>query len=308
MFFDSIFVVNLLRRPDRWKSITSEMQKSSLLPSHKSVLNKVAAYDGSLFSTKTISDSHLVSSVGLDRYQNLPQDQKVWGMDMSAGAIGCALSHVDIWCSVVEQNLQRALILEDDTIMSEDFLEQTQHVFESVPKDWECLFLSGLDPEQQCKYLRVKKTNKNTNKNKNRFICRVPRIYRTTNCYVINAKGAATLLSLCVPFTFQLDTAMTTMLVDPSTATTRKGTAVDSSLEEEEEQEQDHHQKSEFDKQSLRTEYVTLMPSYCVDPPLCAQATRFGTDIQWKNPNTPEAGHDFEDEEKSRLKAAGIIV
>ncbi len=294
MFFDSIFVVNLVRRPDRWKSITSQLSSQKLLgvdSSSSLLVKKVPAYDGTLFTTSAVEKSHLVSPVGLDRYKNLAQDQKVWGMDLSAGGIGCALSHVDIWCSVVERNLQRALVLEDDTVLSENFVENAKKVFDFVPADWESVFLSGLDPEGQCGFLRVKQVG-----TEERYICRLPRLYRTTNCYVINSRGAKNYLKSCVPFTFQLDTAMTTMLVDPDPSV-MKGEPVDFSLEDKTKKSSDQNQTM------MRSEFVSRIASYCVDPPLAAQATRFGTDIQWKN---PDGEHDLEDEEKSRFKAAGI--
>ncbi|CAE8581662.1 unnamed protein product, partial [Polarella glacialis] len=34
----------------------------------------------------------------------LPDDQKVFGIDLTPGAIGCALSHMKIWTQIIEQH------------------------------------------------------------------------------------------------------------------------------------------------------------------------------------------------------------
>lgn len=43
----------------------------------------------------------------------------------------------------------------------------------------------------------------------NTFIARVPQLHRTTNAYLIKTNGAARLLQLCRPLSYQLDTMMT---------------------------------------------------------------------------------------------------
>jgi GR25 family glycosyltransferase involved in LPS biosynthesis len=316
-FFDGVFVVNLNRRPDRWKSIVAQCERAGVAQDQ---LERVEAYDGSLlFSPKdqtpcvALMQQHqrggeggvLLSQVALDRLspQLLPPSQRVWGMDLSPGAVGCALSHVHIWCDVLERGLQRALVLEDDCLLPpKDLgaeLQRPGGVYDSLPRDWGFVFLSGLDPERQCRLLRVAKCS-NSDEASSRYICRVPRIYRTTNCYMINARGARDLLQTCVPFTFQLDTAMTTMLVDRERNIASVGGSgmPDPALLSPED-------KAEaLSTPAMLEEYASLIPCYCVDPPLAAQATRFGSDIQDPHPN---ADHDFAAEEQSRMQHAGIV-
>lgn len=305
-FFDAVFVVNLRRRPDRWKSILSECQKAGLICERSSTsasLHQIEAYDGSLFSESAMRNSGLLSPIAIERMTTLPTSERIWGMDMTPGAVGCAFSHVDIWCEVAKRKFKRALVLEDDCLLPESFMRTVElSVWDSVPSDWRYLFLSGLDPEHQCPFLRVARCRSSSLSSSSlpRFICRVPRIYRTTNCYMVNEQGAMELLQKCVPFTFQLDTAMTTMLVDSNSKSVRfppdpKLLDRDSAV---------INGRSADEIAAMKSEFVSLISCYCVDPPVAAQATRFGSDIQWKNPHAGE-NHDFAAEEKSRLRATG---
>ena len=342
-FFDAIFVVNLRKRTDRWRSIVSEMRQSALLSPafdgeslqssdgarlattttqanknasmfHDDVVTRVEAYDGTLFTRAALERSQLLSPMGLERLHSLPQSERIWGMDLSYGAVGCALSHVRIWSETYERNLQRVLVLEDDTVLPHvavsstghdgaggGFAERVARVWQSVPADWQLVYLSGLDTERQCAHIRVARVAANGDDDGDqqqqleRHICRVPRLYRTTNCYVLNAAGAASLLDRCVPFTFQLDTAMTTQLVDFAAAAAATADGDDATA-------------SATPNESIvemRSHFVNMLPCYCVDPPLAAQATRFGTDIQWES---PAGKHDVADEEQSRMRAVGLVV
>lgn len=63
------------------------------------------------------------------------------GRPISKGEIGCVLSHSSIYKKVLEENIENALILEDDIQIDKNILD----VFENInnfPKDWECILLS----------------------------------------------------------------------------------------------------------------------------------------------------------------------
>jgi len=65
--------------------------------------------------------------------------------ELSRGEIGCALSHLSIYKKMIEQNIEKAVILEDDAVLCKDFPEILQHL-EQLPEDAECL-LFGYDAE-----------------------------------------------------------------------------------------------------------------------------------------------------------------
>lgn len=53
----------------------------------------------------------------------------------SAGGRGCALSHKRLWKKMVDENIDCALIFEDDVVFSEHFSFFAQHMWEISPKD-----------------------------------------------------------------------------------------------------------------------------------------------------------------------------
>lgn len=62
------------------------------------------------------------------------------GRELTKGEIGTALSHLTIYDQIIDQNIQAALILEDDVdfdFKSNDLI----HIIEKSPKDWECIML-----------------------------------------------------------------------------------------------------------------------------------------------------------------------
>lgn len=59
---------------------------------------------------------------------------------LSLGEIGCAMSHRYCYQRIIDDNLEEAIILEDDTIFSEELLEFLKHKYE-FPKDLELLLL-----------------------------------------------------------------------------------------------------------------------------------------------------------------------
>lgn len=55
--------------------------------------------------------------------------------------IGCALSHFNIYQQMLDNNIDKMIVLEDDTIIGQDFIEALK-VIKFLPKNWE-LFLLG---------------------------------------------------------------------------------------------------------------------------------------------------------------------
>lgn len=62
-------------------------------------------------------------------------------VNYSKGAIGCALSHLNLWKKCIEIN-KPILIMEDDVIVSADFTTHLDTVMRMLPVDWDILQLS----------------------------------------------------------------------------------------------------------------------------------------------------------------------
>ena len=110
------------------------------------------------------------------------------GRALTKGEIGCALSHLSIYKRMIEEQLEIALILEDDISFNFNYVKLTS-LIKKMPPDWECILLghhSGLsrDEEGSASFWGRKSANKFLDIV--RFSERVAGGYG----YLINQKGA----------------------------------------------------------------------------------------------------------------------
>ena len=265
--FDAIFVINLDSRPDRWAHITNELAGCGLPPR---MLTRLPAVVGADCSVERLVSSGYVSSMGRQR-MGLPRGDKIWGMDLSPGAIGCAMSHFQLWARIAMMKCECALVIEDDSLFPKNFLQDVAERWRWVPHDWELVYLSGLDTAKKGHLLPVEETPAHNShgddgmKVTNPWFRHVHQFHRTTNCYALNHVGASALLDVIPPLTFQLDTEMT-IRTKPHPRTGEP--------------------------------FAAIPTCYTMHPPLVVQATRFGSDIQDGNPADPV------EEELSRIAEA----
>ena len=124
-FFNKIYVVSL-EGSDRRKSIDELMNK------HNMSFEYIDAVNGyNMFKSQ---DEHI------DWYVKNFHDQRlVNGWIPSHGQIGCWLSHVKIWKKMVDEDIESALILEDDVTFRDDINEEFSRRVKNVPSDWNAL-------------------------------------------------------------------------------------------------------------------------------------------------------------------------
>jgi glycosyl transferase family 25 len=60
----------------------------------------------------------------------------------SKGMIGCGISHINIWKRIVKEKINKSLILEDDFILVDDFLNKFK-IIEKAPIEYDILFLTS---------------------------------------------------------------------------------------------------------------------------------------------------------------------
>lgn len=92
---------------------------------------------------------------------------------------GCALSHKNILCKIVSENLSKVLILEDDVEFVEDLNLRFEEAIKRVPNGWDMLYLGG---NQVIKAERI-----------NELVSRNSRTF-TTSHYGITLKAAKEML------------------------------------------------------------------------------------------------------------------
>ena len=105
------FIINLKESADRRQYMIEEMKKTNLqyeffdAVSGKDIKNIEEVYDHEYAVTKA-------------------------GSPLNLGEIGCAMSHLLIYKKMIDENIERTLILEDDIIISEKFDEIIKEILE----------------------------------------------------------------------------------------------------------------------------------------------------------------------------------
>jgi GR25 family glycosyltransferase involved in LPS biosynthesis len=141
--FDSVFVINLEKRKDRWESFLSHH------PDLKEIAIRKNAIDGR----------------NLKLTPDLARLFKPNGFEWKKSVIGCALSHLALWDKLAKapSNNEVYLILEDDVRLKADWkqvLEKAQSR-NAIPTDFDVLFLGGILPPNRNSFeeLGIEKVN-----------------------------------------------------------------------------------------------------------------------------------------------------
>jgi len=110
-YFDAIYVINLDRRPDRYKSFLKEIEKFSITE-----VERFPAVDGATIMSNDIS--------------------------LLAGELGVLESHLCIIQKCKKNGFNNVLILEDDVYFTEEILKLDDYM-SMVPSDWDFIYFGG---------------------------------------------------------------------------------------------------------------------------------------------------------------------
>lgn len=73
-------------------------------------------------------------------------------VEMSDSELGCCLSHFNVWNKVVEDDIDVAMILEDDAIRyNKKFIDITDDIIKTAPKNWDIILLGFMIPNRYLK-------------------------------------------------------------------------------------------------------------------------------------------------------------
>jgi GR25 family glycosyltransferase involved in LPS biosynthesis len=118
------YCINLKNRTDRWNTFSSQLAIEKIKAKHN--FERFEAVSGSTVDVQ--NDSR----ISLRTKRNIKESARREHSDINtAGAIGCYLSHTDLWRKVADGSEPFAVIFEDDTELPDDFLE----IFESCFQD-----------------------------------------------------------------------------------------------------------------------------------------------------------------------------
>lgn len=121
-----VFLINLDKRPDRLAFVKNQLDNQNI------DFERFVAVDGSKMTLET------QTLVDVKRFIIEQKKEPV------IGEVGCAMSHRAIWQKMVDENLEYALILEDDITLSSDLSKLLKA--ESFYKQFDFLNLSSSEP------------------------------------------------------------------------------------------------------------------------------------------------------------------
>jgi len=237
------YCINLDRRPERWRFMQDQFNRLRM------PVLRWPAVDGAGLNVPHLAELGIVAKEALPRYF-LPEEQKLFGTDLTAGGIGCALSHMMIWRDIIAKCTAREteprdqfLVIEDDCFFDDQFSESLlAERLSHVPEDWEIVFLGGQDLLRRQHEYQV-----------GQGVRRLYKGFRETTAYVINMAGAKTALEVCIPMYWQVDTHLNDESLRDGLRPPRPG----------------------------ETDFTMRPKGYCLWPPLVAQhRERFSTDVQ----------------------------
>jgi len=149
---NKIFVINLDRQKERWKLIQKELDqvqvqnKKSLL-SFTERFSAIDAKNHSLSTNKINPSYKLENQYFVDpnpQLLNIIREKEI-NIDLTDQEIAVALSHVSIWEKIIKENIQSALILEDDIYFENKFSRKLNSLFEEITKseiEFDLIYLS----------------------------------------------------------------------------------------------------------------------------------------------------------------------
>jgi len=119
--------------------------------------------------------------------------------DLTHGEVGCYLSHVKAWNMLVDQNLSRVLICEDDIIWRPDANEIADSFMSEVPDDWDIIHFHSA--------VGVGSGRQNDIKRKmiSAHVWKGCDEGQNSACYAITVRGARFLLDQAFPIRYALD-------------------------------------------------------------------------------------------------------
>jgi len=148
-------------------------------------------------------DGRSVSKHELEACYESSAAKECIGRDLTAGELGCALSHKKIYQRMLKENIAEVVVLEDDVAICEDFVKILQHRTK-FPKNWELVLFGHGDSRVTGRGAYSCFFGKKYLFNKYSIVCFSHLAYGTVG-YIINLEGARKLLKQLERITMPID-------------------------------------------------------------------------------------------------------
>jgi GR25 family glycosyltransferase involved in LPS biosynthesis len=133
---DHVYGINLARRADRWRRLAARLRRRGI------VAERFLAIDGRRLAEDAVPASLLVrefDTTGAARHSSWLEGGR--RRSLSAGEVGCALSHVALWDDLLVRGFASALVLEDDVDFARGFVARLGELVARLPRRWDLVYL-----------------------------------------------------------------------------------------------------------------------------------------------------------------------
>jgi GR25 family glycosyltransferase involved in LPS biosynthesis len=188
-YFDKIYYINL--KEDRAKKTYFLSQiKNSII---NTKCEKFNAISGKSIDIRLVED-HILTDIG--RNDILAEEQKRYGISLTYGSLGCALSHYILLKECKKYN-KSFLILEDDIIINSDFDQDLLSIISEIKNiEYDICYLG---------YNEIPGFNK---KVINNVISKPTGLITGTYGMIISSTGASNILDTIFPLSKQIDSSI----------------------------------------------------------------------------------------------------
>jgi len=180
-----LYLINLEERKDRFEITNNLLNNYNFM--------NIIRYPAVI--GKNVSKEELVKIVEPSALRSILDNYRTKHYELSYGAVGCYLSHVNLWKKLEFNNLDYIIIFEDDAFPNFNFSYLQKIIINYLPNDWDILLLGG--KYNRCKYI-------------NDYVRKIYSFYET-HAYIINKKGALKLLYKAFPLKKQIDSFLSDM-------------------------------------------------------------------------------------------------
>jgi glycosyl transferase family 25 len=176
-----ILVINLEQDTDRLKKISQQLSN----------FTRIDAIKGS-----DIKDRSDIATDWCQKY-------------CTASMIGCALSHIKSWLYIVEEKLPYAIVLEDDTMVCENFDMEVTKLLEKAPLNWDiillgCFLCNEINNDYLSKLIMSIRAPFSKRKDIDRYFY-IPQTWAGTHAYLLSFHGAQKLLKRHNKVSYHID-------------------------------------------------------------------------------------------------------
>lgn len=183
MWSHPVFVINLKARADRRDAVAASLAAVGLTPTF------IEAVDG-----RTLSDEKLALQDVAGRLRRAPKP-------LTAGEIGCYLSHWSIFERMVEEDILQAVVLEDDAVVTAELPAVLDALAVTDTPDYDMVKLGDCEPREKS-FARIQTLTKGA------FLVRHHAVCNCNVGYVITRDGAEKFMRYGMPIRYPIDVAM----------------------------------------------------------------------------------------------------